>query len=234
MDGVLLGTAATVGFVHTVLGVDHSLPFVALGRAEGWSLRRTLAVTAGCGVAHVASSVVLGAIGIGLGYAVEDLSGIEAARGEFVAWMLIALGLAYTSWSLVRQARGSRHEHPHVHADGSLHTHEHDHQREHLHAHRERRRVVAFWTLFLVFAFGPCEALIPVLMAPAWAHRWSLVVGVVLLFGAVTVVTMIGTVALVWRGLDVAALGRLGVQRWGEPLAGFVIAASGGLILLGL
>ena len=66
MDSVLLGTAASIGLVHTLLGVDHSLPFVALGRAQGWSLKRTLAVTFGCGLAHVLSSVLIGAIGIGL------------------------------------------------------------------------------------------------------------------------------------------------------------------------
>jgi hypothetical protein len=33
MDGsllVLLGTAATIGFVHTALGPDHYLPFLGL------------------------------------------------------------------------------------------------------------------------------------------------------------------------------------------------------------
>ena len=255
MDSVLLGTAASVAFVHTLLGVDHSLPFVVLGRAEGWTLRKTLAVAGGCGLAHVLSSVLIGGLGIGLGFAVDDLVGIEAARGELVAWGLIAFGLTYAVWAGVRRARGRSHEHPHVHHDGTLHEHEHDHHREHLHAHRERlhahrehlhahrerlpaqrerKRALTFWTLFLIFAFGPCEALIPVLMAPAWTQDWTLVVGVVALFGAVTLLTMLGTVAAVWRGLDVAALRRLGVERWAEPLAGCVVAASGGLILVGL
>ena len=233
MDPVLLGTAASVALVHTVLGVDHSLPFVVLGRAEGWTLRKTLAITAGCGLAHVASSVLLGAVGIGLGFAVEDLVGVEAARGGLVAWMLIAFGLTYAAWAVVRRVRGRSHEHPHVHADGTLHEHEHDHHREHLHAHRERRRALTFWALFLIFAFGPCEALIPVLMAPAWTQDWTLVVGVVALFGAVTLLTMLASVAAIWRGLDVAALRRLGVERWAEPLAGCLVAASGALILLG-
>jgi len=234
MDSVLLGTAASIGLVHTLLGVDHSLPFVALGRAQGWSLKRTLAVTFGCGLAHVLSSVLIGAIGIGLGFAVDDLVGIESARGDLVAWALIAFGLTYAAWAAVKHIRGKRHQHAHVHADGNVHDHDHDHRREHLHAHNAGVKKATFWTLFLIFAFGPCEALIPVLMAPAWAQDWTLVVGVISLFGAVTIATMVGTVAAVWRGLDMARLKRWGVEAWAEPLAGVVVAASGGLILLGL
>ena len=39
---VLITTAAYLAFLHTLVGVDHSLPFVVLGKARGWSLRRTL------------------------------------------------------------------------------------------------------------------------------------------------------------------------------------------------
>lgn len=240
IDTVLLGSAASIGFVHTLLGVDHSLPFVALGRAQGWSLRRTLAVTFGCGVAHVLSSVLLGVIGIGLGFAIEDLVGIESARGDLVAYALIAFGLTYATWATVKALRGQSHTHAHVHADGSVHDHQHDHEREHLHAHEAPKpdgsgaRQATFWTLFLIFAFGPCEALIPVLMAPAWTHNAAFVAAVVGLFGAVTLATMMGTVAAVWRGLDLAKLRRLGIERWANPVAGAVVASSGGLILLGL
>ena len=38
---LLLWTAASIGFVHTLLGPDHYLPFVAMSRAGGWSARKT-------------------------------------------------------------------------------------------------------------------------------------------------------------------------------------------------
>jgi nickel/cobalt exporter len=60
---VLAATAAGLGFIHTAIGVDHYLPFVALGRARRWSLSRTLLVTALCGAGHVAGSLLLGAAG---------------------------------------------------------------------------------------------------------------------------------------------------------------------------
>ena len=39
---LLLSTAAALALFHTLAGVDHSIPFIVLGRARGWSLRRTL------------------------------------------------------------------------------------------------------------------------------------------------------------------------------------------------
>lgn len=38
---VLLGATASVAVVHALLGVDHSLPFIVLGRTCGWSIGRT-------------------------------------------------------------------------------------------------------------------------------------------------------------------------------------------------
>ena len=71
---ILLWTALTVGFVHTLVGVDHTLPFIVLGRARRWSLRKTLGVTALCGLGHVATSVALGAVGIAAGVALDAMA----------------------------------------------------------------------------------------------------------------------------------------------------------------
>ena len=91
---VLLGTAAAVAAFHTLIGLDHSIPFVVLGRARGWSLRRTLGVTGACGVAHVASSVLIGSVGVALGVALDRLSWLESARGQIAAGLMIGFGLA--------------------------------------------------------------------------------------------------------------------------------------------
>jgi hypothetical protein len=42
---VLAGTAATIGFVHTVLGPDHYIPFIAMSRARRWTLSKTLFIS---------------------------------------------------------------------------------------------------------------------------------------------------------------------------------------------
>jgi len=229
---LLLGTAATIGAVHTVLGPDHYLPFIALSKARGWSLRKTLWVTGLCGVGHVAGSVVLGLVGITVGIGVRALELIESQRGEIAAWLLIAFGLAYTSWGVVRALRNKPHTHVHVHANGVAHAHEHTHQSDHVHVHGADGRSVTPWVLFIIFVFGPCEPLIPLLMYPAatldsWAV--ALVAGV---FGAVTIATMTGVVLVSSLGLARISPDRLG--RASHALAGATILICGVAVLMGL
>ena len=115
---LLLGATASLAIVHTLLGVDHSLPFVALGRARGWTLMRTLLVTAVCGAGHVASSVAIGAFGVALGIATDALLWLESARGELAAALLIGFGLAYAAWAVWRRLRGREGAHLHAGVTG--------------------------------------------------------------------------------------------------------------------
>ena len=229
---LLITTALTIGFVHTLVGVDHTLPFIVLGRSRRWSLARTLSVTALCGLAHVATSVVLGALGIAAGLALESMGWIQEIRGELAAWLLIAFGTAYAAWASVRHLRGKPHEHAHAHADGTVHTHEHDHLKEHLHVHSGPNQTTV-WSLFIIFALGPCEALIPLLMAPAAANHWSWVVLVTAAFTGATLLTMLVTVAFGYLGLKTMRFERL--MPYGNIFAGLAIALSGLAIqLLGI
>ncbi len=65
---ILLVTAASLGFVHTLLGPDHYLPFIVLSKARQWSSSKTMWITFISGIGHVGSSVIIGMIGIALGY----------------------------------------------------------------------------------------------------------------------------------------------------------------------
>jgi nickel/cobalt transporter (NicO) family protein len=234
----LTATAFTVGLVHTILGPDHYLPFAAMARAGGWSTPRTLAVTAACGLGHVAGSVVIGLVGIALGIAVMRLENLEAFRGDMAAWLLIGFGLAYFSWGLVRAFRmrsgGSGHAHLHAHADGTIHTHPHTHEGGHLHVHESAAggSVWGPWILFLLFAFGPCEPLIPLLMYPAAkASPWA-VAGVVTAFTVATVGTMVVAVLALRSGAALVHLPRL--DRFAHAFAGLAILACGLLVKAGL
>ena len=226
---VLTTTALTIGFVHTLIGVDHTLPFVVLGRSRGWTLKRTLGITALCGLAHVLASVILGSIGIAAGLALESFGWIQGVRGELASWLLVGFGLAYAAYSATKLYRSEPHSHPHAHADGVVHSHEHDHSAEHLHPHAGPNHVTV-WSLFIVFALGPCEALIPLLMVPAAAEHWGWVVIVTGAFATATIVTMLVTVALGYLGLSSLKLGRL--MPYGNVLAGLAIAISGVVIHL--
>ena len=224
---LLLGTAVTIGFIHTLIGVDHSLPFIAIGKARQWSLFKTLCLTAVCGVGHVLGSVLLGSIGIGLGVTLEKLTFIQSIRGEIASWLIIGFGLAYASWAYVKAQRGHTHSHAHLHQDGTAHTHDHNHHAKHAHVHEAQTHsgTLAAWSLFVIFVFGPCEALIPILMAPAAAHDWIWVALVAGAFGLTTIVTMMGVVAVGYIGLSLPSM--QGFEKYTNVAAGIAIAASG-------
>ncbi len=227
----LLVAAVTIAATHTFIGVDHYLPFVVLGRARNWSLARVLGITALCGVGHVIGSVVLGFVGIGLGMAVGDLVDIEGVRGSLAAWGLIAFGLVYATWAAVRIAREHRHTHVHAHEDGTLHVHDHNHKRTHLHAHATG--ALTLWAVFIVFVLGPCEPLIPLLMAPAWNHNWTGVAAVAGVFSITTIGFMMGMAAIGYLGLRMVPLD--GMQKYAHVMAGVAIFCSGAAIeLLGV
>jgi sulfite exporter TauE/SafE len=235
---ILVGTAAGIGFFHTLVGVDHSLPFVMLARAQQWSLRKLLGVTAVCGVGHILSSVLIGCIGVALGVALGELEALQTRRGSLAAWLLIAFGLTYMVWGIWRSIKNRRHAHPHGHGDGTVHLHEHDHQRDHCHVHAtDKTKTLTLLGLFIVFVLGPCEALIPMVIAPAFERSWVTVALVVGVFGGTTLLTML---VLVTIGYSVVGWGERsgvlrGLERHLHALAGFAIAASGAAIqLLGL
>ena len=225
---LLLGTAAALASFHTLIGVDHSIPFIVLGRARGWSLRRTLGVTGACGVAHVASSVLIGSLGVLLGVTLDSLTWLESTRGQVAAWLMIGFGLAYAARASWCGLRRRTRTHLHTHADGTVHTHAHDHHGEHLHPHGVGRGVTP-WALFLIFAFGPCEPLIPLMMVPAAERSWPLLAAVIGVFGVFTLGAMMAVVTLGYLGLTRTWLGVF--ERRLDVLAGLTIGASGVAVL---
>ena len=90
---VLIISAATIAFVHTLMGPDHYLPFVSMGVARRWSTKKMLAITAFCGVGHIVGSIALGFVGVALQWQLGSLEWFESVRGDVAAWCLIAFGL---------------------------------------------------------------------------------------------------------------------------------------------
>jgi len=235
---VLAGTAASLGLVHTVIGPDHYLPFIVISRARNWTLRKTLFVSFLAGLGHILSSVVLGFLGIALGIAVARLEGVESARGEIAAWLLIGFGLAYFIWGMRRAWKGKPHTHAHLHGqDGAhehphgpqhgVHEHAHSHEiAEHAHPHGEEKKAnITPWVLFTIFVFGPCEPLIPLVMYPAARHSTAGVALVAAAFGLVTIATMLVIITAASYGARFVRLGKL--ERFSHALAGLMIFVSG-------
>lgn len=219
---ILLVTAATVAFVHTILGPDHYVVFPAMAKARGWGLAKTLRITLLCGIGHVAGSIVLGVVGILAGAQLAGLAQIESTRGNLAGWALIAFGLIYLAWGLKKAGRGHVHSHVHIH-DDVVHDHEHDHRTDHAHVHDEgARNSITPWAMFIIFVLGPCEALIPLFMYPAAQQSHSLVFAVAAVFSLVTVLTMLACVAIATVGL-----GRVRLPTNGR----FMHAAAGAMVL---
>ncbi len=227
---ILITTAASIAFFHTLLGPDHYLPFVMMAKARKWTIHKTLWVTIACGVGHVISSVVLGAVGIAFAIAVFKLESIESFRGDFAAWLLIIFGLSYFVWGMHKLYRGKA-GHSHLFGSHKHHYHNHDHSTSDSREHSKKETTP--WVLFLIFVLGPCEPLIPLLMYPAARSSITDVVYVTLIFGIVTIATMLSIVmASVW-GLAQIKLGVF--EKYVHPISGLAILLSGiAIIFLGL
>jgi len=231
---ILIGTAFSLGFFHTLFGPDHYLPFIAMSKSRNWSMLKTAFITFLCGLGHVLSSVVLGFLGIVLGVAVFKLEAIEALRGDLAAWLLLIFGFTYFVWGIHRAIANKPHSHIHQHGSKELHKHIHSHALEHIHIHQHDKKAnITPWILFTIFVFGPCEPLIPVLMYPAMEGSVYLAVVVAIVFGFTTILTMLGMVLLFSYGLSRSPL--LKLERYSHALAGLVIFLCGGAVkFLGL
>jgi ABC-type nickel/cobalt efflux system permease component RcnA len=230
---ILLVTAASVGFIHTVTGPDHYLPFVVIAKARKWTMAKTSLITLACGIGHVGSSVVLGGLGIALGVMLSKIEGIESFRGNLAAWAFVLLGLGYMIWGIYRALRNKPHRHIHYHTGKTTHEHEHTHEQNHDHVHKTEKIVnLTPWVLILIFVLGPCEVLIPMLMYPAAEHGTKGIALVSAVFAVSTIATMLVIVTLLTTGFNKIPFGKL--ERWTHAIAGATILLSGIAILLGL
>lgn len=222
----LLLTAASIGFIHTILGPDHYLPFIAMSQSGKWSLSKTTWVTLLCGFGHVLSSVLLGIIGIAFGLALTNLEIIDSFRGNIAAWGLITFGLVYFIWGVRKALRNKKHNHHHIHKNGILHNHSHSHKNEHMHAHENNKNIkLTPWVLFTIFVLGPCEPFIPLLMYPAANNSMFDIVLVTAVFAGVTILTMLGVVLISIYGISFMQVVRF--EKYIHAMAGATILLCG-------
>ncbi len=223
---ILITAAASIGFFHTLFGPDHYLPFIVMAQSGKWSLRKTTLITFLCGIGHVMSSVLLGIIGIVLGMVVSKLEIIEGFRGNLAAWALIAFGLVYFIWGMQRVVRNKPHQHLHTHQDAVSHIHTHVHNDEHVHVHETaNNKNLTPWILFTIFVLGPCEPLIPLLMYPAAKNSLAGLISVVVIFGSITIATMLSVVIISTLGISFIPLQR--IERYMHAFSGAAIFLSG-------
>jgi sulfite exporter TauE/SafE len=225
---LLIFTAVTISFLHTLAGPDHYLPFIALSKARGWSVSKTIWWTIICGCGHVWSSVLLGLGGAAIGWTLSKIHWVESVRGGIAGWTLLGFGLIYFAWGLLRARQNKRHKHFDLNEDGSVYVFEHKHGETVL--PRERHKVTP-WVLFIIFLLGPCEPMIPLLYFPAAQNSIG---GMLLLVSVYTFFTLLTMIAMVMLGYySIIFLNTQKLERYMHAIGGATIFICGtGMIFL--
>lgn len=206
--------AVGLGAFHTVIGPDHYLPFVAMAQTRNWSRAKTIWVVGVCGIGHVLSTIVLGAVFISIGFAADKFMFFESQRGSIASWLLFTAGVIYTIWAIFRliTKNGKSHSH-HVESN-------------------DTKKTITFWVLFTIFVFGPCESLAGLLYT-ASVHSVTSIVIVSILFGLATIGVMIIMTLLMLKGISFIKVHTL--EKYQHVVAGITLAMCGAaIIFLGL
>jgi nickel/cobalt transporter (NicO) family protein len=231
----LLAAAGGVAAGHAILP-DHWVPLAVLGRARHYGLVRVARLSSAAAVAHVAVSLLLGALIIIIG--LQFRSVVEHAQNLVIGGLLVATGLVFAGVELV--GCGHRHDHV-VHADPAPEPKSglpHPQARSDLagpdHAHGdESGRLAGIASVVVPFgaAASPDLTILPVFLA-ATAAGVAASVGALVVFSLVTIATIVGlTVSATFGGYQVQGAW---LDRWGNAATALVLVVVGGLVLAGV
>jgi nickel/cobalt transporter (NicO) family protein len=233
----LFAAAAGVGIGHAVLP-DHWVPLAVLGRARRYPLSKIARLSGLAGVAHVLLSIVLGALIIVVG--VQFRSSVSSAQDTIIGCLLIATGLGFGVLQATGHGHDHDHEHEHDHDHEHDHAHDHGHPAEHAGGHHHRHadpdaghgisRLAAIMVPFGAAA-SPDLTILPVFLA-ATTVGVATAVGSVVIFGAVTIATIVGlTLGAAKGGYQIQGDW---LDRWGNALTAAVLVVIGALVLTGV
>jgi len=177
----LLVSAFLLSIVHAAIP-NHWLPIVAIGKGEKWSRGLTLRVTFISGIAHIASTIIIGLL---VGWAGYEFSERYTAIFQWLApSILVGLGLVYLFLHL-KEHFGHGHHH-----------HHHDEKKI------NRSSVTAIITsLTIAMFFSPCIEL-ETYYFTAGSAGWAGILAVSLIYLIVTVAMMVLLVYLALMGSE--------------------------------
>ncbi len=225
---LLITAAITIACLHTVMGPDHYLPFIAIAKARGWRFSKTLLWVIVCGCGHVWSSVLLGLGGAALGWSLTKVKWFENVRGGIAGWALLIFGLLYGIWGLIRAYKNIPHKHFDTYDDGTIYVYEHQHGAA---IPSSERHKVTPWVMFIIFLLGPCEPMIPLLFFPAAKSSLNGMIILIVVYTFFTLLTMITMVIIGYIGLRFLKTEKL--ERYMHAMGGLTLFICGvGMVFL--
>ena len=198
----LLGGGFVAAFLHAALPT-HWLPFVLVGRAQRWSLMRVMTVAVTAGLAHIASTALVGSLIVAAGLALNAwIGGLLPHLSAALLFIFGAFYLARASLQKPITATGPEAEVPEPAVSNRA----------------------AFWGLVLMMAVTPGEVLLPIYLSSATEGVMALAL-LTLSFAAGTVLGMTLLAALASAGYSILRL-----ERWAR-YEGAILGVA--LILIG-
>ncbi len=199
----LLAGGLVAAFLHAAIPT-HWLPFVLVGRAQRWSLPRTLGAVVTAGLAHIATTAVAGGLIVAAGLALDQW--IRGVLPWISAALLFAFGTFYLARAVIRRpalAGGPPMDMPEPTVSNAA----------------------ALFGLVAMMAISPGEVLLPIYLSSAEEGLPVLIA----LTGVFAVGTIVGMA--VFTTLARAGASMLKLERWAR-YEGAILGAA--LILLGL
>jgi hypothetical protein len=172
---ILIGSVL-LSIIHASIP-NHWIPLVALSKAEKWTDKFTMGVTAIAGFSHTFSTIIIGIIVGFLGYKLS--SSYSFIVGVVAPSILILLGIIY----LILSIKSNKHHH-----------HNHDINIEDV---KKKTTTAIILTLTISMFFSPCleiEAYFFVASKLGWQ-------GIITVSVIYTVITILGMLLLVWLGM---------------------------------
>ncbi len=230
---ILVISALSTAIFHTLIP-DHWLPFVLIGRARNWSIRRTALISGVSSLLHVSLSLVLGFVGVGIGLGTSMAVGEALEKVSGV--LLILLGIFYAYWSFRKGG--------HFHIGGKRAHHHQESEEEKEHGGNEESELGPWdpdrdiingrlkksdWYLAFIIGLNPCVLIFPILFAAA-PHGIAIITAITILYSVTTCFLMVGlTLAgLLWaKNIKMKFF-----AKYGEIMSGLFISLVGIFFLL--
>lgn len=170
----IIAGSILISLLHAMIP-NHWLPVIAIGKKEKWTIQEVTRVTLICGLAHGASTIVIGIIlgllGAGLSHNLSQFAGIIAPV------ILILIGIVFIY---------RHHVHKHFHIDDDI--------------KNKKPKSAIITALVVAMFFSPCMEIEAYFLLAGTFAKW-LIWFIAVLYLTITTIGMVLLVRLAYGGL---------------------------------